>query len=64
MVAAMQAGVQLDYGDPVAGDIGNALAQGQLKETVLDAAVARSLLTRFRLGEFDEAPRNPFLKRV
>lgn len=35
-----------------------ALAAGQLHESQLDADVARMLLTRFRLGEFD--PQHPF----
>ena len=57
--AAINAGIQLDYGDNVAADITNAIKAGKMTEKQLDDAVSRAFLTRFRLGEFDEA-RNPF----
>jgi beta-glucosidase len=60
--AAINAGIQLDYGDSVATDITNAITAGKLTEKALDDAVTRTFLTRFRLGEFDEA-RNPFWQR-
>jgi len=62
VAAAMNAGIQLDYGDNVAADITNAIAAGKLSQSVLDAAVTRTFLTRFRLGEFDEE-RNPFFMK-
>ena len=57
--AAINAGIQLDYGDNVATDITNAIAVGKITQKQLDDAVTRTFLTRFRLGEFDDK-RNPF----
>ena len=53
------AGIQLDYGDNVFNDIENAINAGKITQKALDDAVTRAFLTRFRLGEFDDA-RNPF----
>ena len=61
--AAINAGIQLDYGDNVFNDITNAIAAGKMTQKSLDDAVARTFLTRFRLGEFDEE-RNPSLARL
>ena len=38
-----------------------ALASGALPAAALDAAVARTLTMRFRLGEFDPPARVPYL---
>lgn len=57
--AAINAGIQLDYGDSVGTDITNAIAAGKMTQKALDDAVTRTFLTRFHLGEFDEE-RNPF----
>ena len=57
--AAIDAGIQLDYGDNVYSDIINAIKAGKMTQKSLDDAVTRAFLTRFRLGEFDDA-RNPF----
>jgi beta-glucosidase-like glycosyl hydrolase len=62
VAAAINAGLQLDYGDQVGADITNAIAAGKLSMQQLDSAVARAFLTRFRLGEFDDV-RNPFFMR-
>eukprot|EP01043_Picozoa_sp_COSAG02_P000932 COSAG02_NODE_19_length_53976_cov_37.338512_14_plen_745_part_00 len=59
VAAAINAGIQLDYGDNVFNDIQNAIAAGKMTQKALDDAVTRAFLTRFRLGEFDDA-RNPF----
>ena len=59
VAAAINAGIQLDYGDNVFNDIQNAIAAGKMTQKSLDDAVTRAFLTRFRLGEFDDA-RNPF----
>lgn len=62
VVAALKAGIQLDYGDNVAADITNAINTGELPQAMFDDAVTRAFLTRFRLGEFDEE-RNPFWQK-
>ena len=60
VLAAVEAGLQASYGPD--GDIDAALlemlADGSLDMELFDARIARTLLTRFRLGEFD-AGRNP-----
>jgi beta-glucosidase len=60
--AAINAGIQLDYGDKVGADITNAIGAGKITQKQLDDAVSRAFLTRFRLGEFDEE-RNPFFAK-
>jgi beta-glucosidase len=62
VAAAINAGIQLDYGDNVGADITNAIAAGKLTQQRFDDAVTRAFLTRFRLGEFDDK-RNPFFKK-
>lgn len=62
VAAAINAGIQLDYGDKVGADITNAIAAGKMTQKQLDDAVARAFLVRFRLGEFDEA-RNPYFMK-
>ena len=43
-------------------DITNAIKAGKMTQKALDDAVTRAFLTRFRLGEFDDA-RNPFFNK-
>ena len=60
VLAAVEMGLQASYGPD--GDIDAALAEmlndGSLDMELFDARIARTLLTRFRLGEFDIG-RNP-----
>lgn len=50
VTSAIKLGIQLDYGDNVAADITHAIVSGKLAPGDLDAAVARAMLVRFRLG--------------
>ena len=58
--AAVEAGLQASYGPNAAIDatLAEMLADGSLDAELFDTRIARTLLTRFRLGEFD-AGRNP-----
>lgn len=59
-LAFVEAGVDASYGPNAAIDValGAMLANGTLDAGLLDARIGRTLLTRFRLGEFDIG-RNP-----
>ena len=54
--------VSVSAGDNVFNDITNAIKAGKMTQKALDDAVTRAFLTRFRLGEFDDA-RNPFFNK-
>lgn len=64
VVASMEAGLQgLFTTDPTAGvaALATAVANGRVSSALLDAAITRQLVARFRVGEFDtENPENPF----
>jgi len=58
---AVNTGLQLMYGyrrKEYMGHFNDSLKEGDLKMEQLDAAVSRILLTRFRMGEFDDIPWN------
>ncbi|WP_173054095.1 glycoside hydrolase family 3 protein [Phytohabitans houttuyneae] len=63
--AAVRAGIDSfteddDDSGPTVTRLTEALARGLLDESDVDLAVRRVLTTRFRLGEFDPAERNPY----
>ena len=63
--AALRAGIDSfteDDGDsaPTVARLSEALDRGLVDESDVDRAVRRVLTTRFRLGEFDPAERNPY----
>jgi beta-glucosidase len=62
VAAAINAGLQLDYGDNTNADLTNAIQAGKITMQQLDDTIIRTFLVRFRLGEFDET-RNPFFMK-
>ena len=63
VVASLSAGVvaSYSYGSRVDAAVNKSLADGRLTQATLDAAVSRTLLARFKVGEFDTInPANPY----
>ena len=57
---AITAGTDLNCGQAFSSGLPDAMADGSVSNSTLDGAIARSLLGRFQLGEFDPVEGNPF----